>query len=96
MIILKKLIKNQNSNIKHCEKDYYSCYYDDVDFAIKSADEIDATTLEIYYAADCYKPEEALAYIEKYGKDNLNKNQFFNIVFIKNKADQTAGQFLFF
>ena len=70
-----ELSKNQHQNIAHCEKDYYTAYYDKVDFMLKTKDEIPATTLWISpYAASV---DSTIDYIERYGVEGLNKEQLF-------------------
>ena len=64
---------NQDENIVFCEDDYDACYKDSVNLMIKSGDKITPTTL-------CIKPtgetvDETVNYINKFGSDNLNKDQ---------------------
>lgn len=67
------LAKNQEQNIAHCEKDYYTYYYDKVDFMLKSGDEIPATTLWINPIGESL--EDTLRYIDIFGADRLNDKQ---------------------
>ena len=72
---LENLIKTQDSNIKHCQKDYNCFYRYAVDTMIKSGEEFPTTTLEIVNP-NC-TTEETVDYIKKYGAEYLNKNQLF-------------------
>lgn len=70
---LEELIKNQQSNLVHCESDYNKYFKNEVDFMLKSGNKFPATTL-------CISPngaslEDTLEYIEKYGANRLNDDQ---------------------
>ena len=70
---LELLMARQESNIPHCENDYYEYYSPKVDFMLKSGDKIPATTLEIYSLTSTN--DQALEYINKFGKKNLSPEQ---------------------
>ena len=70
-----ELAKNQQNNFNYCEKDYYNYYMDNVDFMLKSGEEIPATTLLIHPSGSSI--DDTLDYINIYGADGLNDNQLF-------------------
>ena len=72
---LEKLIKNQDSNIQHCRDDYDKYFIDKVDTMLRCGEKIPATTLMIYdHNAD---NEKLKRYVDRFGVNNLNKNQIF-------------------
>lgn len=69
---LSELLKTQgNNNFQHCESDYNKFYRDQLDFMLKSEEEIPAATL---YITPWSSKEDALDYISKWGSENLNDN----------------------
>ncbi len=71
---LSELLKNQNSNFQHCEKDYQNYYKEQTDIMLKNGNPISAPTL---YINSYNSKEEMLEYINKFGSDNLNENSLF-------------------
>ena len=72
---LEKLVEKQDSNMKHCQKDYYTCYNDSVDYMLKSGERFPATTLLIQPISST--KESVMEYIEAFGAQNMLDNQVF-------------------
>ena len=72
---LEELIKEQYSNVQHCEKDYYNYFNDNVDYMLKSGAEIPATTLSIRPVSS--SNDDLIKYINRFGVENLNSEQIF-------------------
>ncbi len=70
---VEELAKTQETNLEHCEKDYKQYYDKQVDFMLKSGNDIQTSTL--YINPNGSQVEDTLDYISKYGADNLNKDQ---------------------
>lgn len=66
-----ELLKNQYSNIEHCESDYNKYFKEKVNFMLKSGDEIPATTFAI---GSTQSVEDTIKYIDKYGAEKINEN----------------------
>ncbi len=81
---LNKLIKNQTTNLDHCKEDYNKYYRNKVDFMIKSGQSIPVTTLSITPSTGYM--DDVLEYIDKFGAENLNKDQLF-VDFIQRTDD---------
>lgn len=70
---LEHLIKNQQTNIYHCKRDYTRYYHDKIHVMLKKGEKFPTSTL--YISAD--NPDSAVSYIKKFGADLLNDNQLF-------------------
>jgi len=66
-----EVMSRQSTNFKHCKSDYENYYKDDVDYMLKSGEEIPASTL---YLTSCIGSSGLENYVELYGADKLNKN----------------------
>lgn len=71
---LEELIKNQNSNLAHCQNVYDKYYSDSVDTMLRNGDSIPATTLIIRNSSG---NEDLREYVDRFGAENLNNNQIF-------------------
>lgn len=69
---LEQIARGQDSNFEHCKKDFDKYYQDQINFMLKSGDEIPASTLHITSVSS---QEDLLDYIKRYGADKLNSQQ---------------------
>lgn len=68
---LEQMLEQQDSNFEHCKSDYNKYYRDKLDFMLKSGDDIPASSL---YITSMTGTNDALDYIEHFGKENLNQD----------------------
>lgn len=88
---LEQILQNQSNNIEYCEDNYNNYYKDRVNSLIKSGDKIPATTLYINPAGDSV--EGSIDYINNFGTDRLNDNQF---VLMFNQSTDEPDHCMFF
>lgn len=69
---LEKFLLNQkDNNFNHCKSDYKKYYCDELDFMLKSGDDIPAATL---YITPWGNKNSAIDYINRWGSENLNED----------------------